>query len=151
MFVNRRTNLPRNKRRKRVDVGEFETTSTAFRQHVSQASSSSNFGEDTLSSDKRRIKHRKVNIPMPQPLQEHPDPPLPDLPALDFSNVPDLQWKDNAPVDEDSDEDELEDDAQKARRYSSSVCSLKILGDPHTNTAYRMSLCVSGCRSAPNL
>jgi hypothetical protein len=124
MSSSRRSNLHRGKRANVNDVGEFETTASAFRQHSYRAPSSNTFGEDTLSADGRRLKRHKVNVPPPSPLEQHPDPPLADFQDFNFSNVPDMQWEDNTALEgeADEDDDELEDGAQKARRYASSVC-----------------------------
>jgi len=153
MIPLRRDNLSRRKRRKHNDIGEFEATASSFRQHITQASSSKSYVEDTVSSDRRRVKHIEVPIPPPLPSQQHLDPPLPDCPAADFSSVPDMQWEDNAPVDEESDDDddELEDDARKARRYASSVRLLMVACLFCTDIISRTSPCVNGCRSAPNI
>jgi len=120
----RHNNLPRNRRGKK-DIGGFETTASAYRQQNSREASSSTFGEDSISKDRRRIKRVKLDVPAPPSLQRHADPPLPAFPDANFDNVEDLQWQDNAPLDLedeiDDDDDDLEDGAQKARRYASSV------------------------------
>jgi len=110
--------------KKTGDSGGFETTLSLLRQQSSQRPTTSTYGEDSVSADRRRVKRIKVNVPPPPPLKERLDLPLPELPEANFDNVPDMQWEDNIALEDeiDEEEDELEDGVRKARRYAASVC-----------------------------
>ena len=118
------TNLPHS-RRKTNDAGGFETTASAFRQKALRGPSSSTFAEDSVSTDHRWVKRIHLNVPLPQRIRQRSHSPLVEIPEVNFDNVSDMQWEDNVGAEDDLDEDddELEDGAQKARRYASSVRS----------------------------
>lgn len=100
-------------------VEEFNNVSLRDMQAAtSSAATSSTFNEDNLSGDGRRLKRRKLDAPSIPPNVAHPLSNSDNLQA--FFGVESLPWIDDAPVeDEDEDEDDLDDGAQKARRYAS--------------------------------
>lgn len=121
----------------------FSLSLKEFRSQLSESSSASSSAvhdEISFSSDKRRVHRHPVETPPILRSEPSQQGPLDDTMYQDsFGEVgPDLV--DDAPLeeeDDDSDEDELEDGAQRARRYASSVSTINVSYIPYsTNFTY---------------